>query len=132
MTVAELQRALAAEREDYVPRALALMEEELARRTEAEPYRGGSFPTSPAAVAAPRTRWWHIWVALLASGSVVSVLVSLFFQGFSGSLVPRVVWALIIVPIALHLRRKGLGRTDARDIQPREGEDPAGNPPPPT
>jgi hypothetical protein len=122
MTVEELRRAVTTERDDYVPRALVLTEEELARRAAADPYRTGSSPVSPPRGAIGPTRWWHVWVAVMAAASVLNVIVSLIC-GFSWDIALRVCWALLIVPFALRLRRRERREVDDRSTEPRDGED---------
>jgi hypothetical protein len=125
MTVEELRRAVTTERDDYVPRALALTEEELARRASADPDRGDSHSPSPTGRATARTRWWHVWLSVVAAASVLNVVVYVAFRGFSADVVPRAFWALIVVPIALHFRRKERGDGD----EEREPEGDSSGPP---
>ncbi len=109
MTAEELTRVVTTERDDYIPRAVELAGEELARRGGAVPG-----PEAEAAVTlgvsppAGTTRWWHAWLALVAAGSVINVLLAIAFHHRSG-LILRVVWALVVVPFALHTRRRARG-----------------------
>jgi hypothetical protein len=103
MTEDELARAVTAERDDWEPGALLVLEEELALRGTLGPYREPP-QIAPPASPPPKTRWWHIWVAMLAAGSVINVGLSLAVHGLSGHLLLRVVWACFIVSIALRLR----------------------------
>jgi hypothetical protein len=51
---------------------------------------------------------------LIAAASVLNVLLSVA-QGFSGNFIVRLVWALVVVPFALSLRRRTRGEAGDND-----------------
>ena len=112
MSEAELRHLITAERDDYVPRALELAEQELARRgesgptepTEAAPAVAHSAPVTPA-----RTRWYDAWLALLGTVALANLGVAIAMGASFRSIVLRAAWAAAVVPFVLKVRRRRRG-----------------------
>jgi hypothetical protein len=103
MTTDELREVVRFRRDDYVPRALELAEQELARRParltfgESEEERPRT-PSRESERSKP-TRWWPAWIAAVAAFAVL--ILSLVFGATWFSILLRVVWAACVVPIAV-------------------------------
>ena len=103
MTTAELQAAIAVNRDDYVPRALELAAEELEKRADAPPP--GPAPGSEQAVVEPvegserRIRWWDIWLTLAAIAAIGNAVLALCTGKAAWVIFLRLAWAGLVVPI---------------------------------
>jgi hypothetical protein len=105
MSVAELQRIVSSEREDYVPRALELAEEELARRGGAASEDGGPVPPPRATRRVRAPRWWHIWITIVATFALGFLVLGVALGDSWLHTLYRMVTAAIFVPLALLLRK---------------------------
>ena len=98
MATGELRGVITSEREDYVPRALALAEEELARR-EATAREGEDPIEEEAEVAAPVPRGTgrgsDVWLSLVAVGAVGGVFAAVVTGSSASSIFVRVLLAII-------------------------------------
>jgi hypothetical protein len=111
MSDEELRRVVILEREDYVPYALELAEEELARReSTSSPYRDAAGPDDPFAAPVQRGRnaaaWADVWSALLGMAAIGNVASTILADGSRQAIGRAIFIGAFELAVAIGLRRR--------------------------
>ena len=102
-----------AERDDYVPRALELAEQELARRGEHPPTEAAHAVAPPSPLTPSRTRWYDAWLALIGADAIANLVLAVVIGASFRGIVSRAAWAAAVVPVVLMVRRRRRGLSGA-------------------
>jgi hypothetical protein len=97
MSTTELHAATTTNRDDYVPRALELVEEELARRAAGPVLSEEAAVVRSVRGSGRRTRGWDIWLAIIATVAVGRVFVALILGAPASSVVIQIALALMVL-----------------------------------
>ncbi|WP_394841972.1 hypothetical protein LZC95_33465 [Pendulispora brunnea] len=117
MTDEELRRVVTDEREDWLPYALELAEEELTRRQEAAlstPYREAAaidLPQGMGGLAAPvwgsgKVVWADTWSALLGMSAIGNVVAAMVLDGGRQAIGRAIFLGAFVLALAIGLRRR--------------------------
>jgi hypothetical protein len=106
MSLEALREAVTTRREDYVPRALELAAEEIARREAAPPAEETTTIAEPPPPADGFARFSNNVLGLFAAAVLLSVVLFFAYDASFDAIMSRATWLVGVVPVIWLVRRR--------------------------